>query len=347
MKIPRLLSSAAAAALVLGGIALTGGGLTASAATTAVPSITLSPDIGLLTGQVVKLTGSGFTPGASLVAVECNGRATGAAGCDITAPEPITVASDGTFNTTFSVIAGTVGNGTCGTGAADYLCFVAIGTTSGALVVDASLSFAGGPGVEATPSTGLTNTQAVTLAGSHFIPGDAVFAVECLATATSEAGCDTATAVPLTVTPQGTLPSTYFKVVTGKIGTGSCGTSVANYADCIIEVANASGADRGVATIDFVAPAVATSSAPVATHVSGPAVIGKSVSVVVSGKNFTAVAKATGGAGSTVRVTAVSKTALHVTIKESAQAKAGTSILVIVFKDGKSVRVHYKVSKQI
>jgi hypothetical protein len=198
-----------------------------------------------------------------------------------------------------------------------------------------------------TPSTGLSNTQSVTVAGSGFTPGDNVFAVECLETATTAAGCDASTAVPMTVSPQGQLPSTYFKVVTGKIGTGSCGTSVANYADCIVEIANASGTDRGVATIDFIAPAVRASSAPVATRVSGPAVIGRSVAAVVIGKNFTAVSRVTGGAGSTVRVTSVARTALHVKITESAHAKAGTSTLVIVFKSGKSARVHYTVSKQI
>jgi hypothetical protein len=341
-----MLSSAAAAALILGGLVLTADALAASAATVAVPSITLSPDIGLTYGQVISLSGSGFTPGASLVAVECNGQARGVAGCDTSAIDPVTVTPSGTFTTSFGVITGTIGNGTCGISSSDSLCFVAIGTTSGALVADASIAFAGGPGVALTPSTGLSNSQSVTIAGSGFTAGDTVYAVECLATATTQAGCDTSTAVPMTVTFQGLLPSTYFKVVTGKIGTGSCGTSVADYADCIIEVANASGADRGVATIDFVAPAVKPSS-PVATRVSGPAVIGKSVAVVVSGRNFTAVSRVTGGAGSTVRVTGAASTAVHVTITESARAKTGTSTLVIVFKSGKTARVHYTVSKQI
>ena len=342
-----MFSSAAAVALILGGLVLTADPLAASAATLTVPTITLMPDIGLQNGQAINLSGSGFTPGASLVAVECNGQAKGVAGCDTSAIEPITVTSSGTFTTTFSAITGTIGDGSCGTSATDSLCFVAIGTTSDALVVDASIAFAGGPGVAVTPSTGLSNTQSVTVTGSGFTAGDTVYAIECLATATTKAGCDTSTALPMTVSSEGLLPPTYFKVVTGKVGTGSCGTAVTNYADCIIEIANASGTDRGVATIDFVAPAVKAPSLPVATRVSGPAVIGRSVAVVVIGNHFTAVSKVTGGAGSTVRVTRVASTALHVTIRESAHAKTGTSTLVIVFKSGKSVRVHYTVSKQI
>ena len=345
MKIKRVLSSAAAVALILGGLVLTADALAASAATVVVPTITLTPDIGLTNGQVISLLGSGFTPGASLAAVECNGSATGVAGCDTSSIDPITVTSTGTFTTTFSVLTGTIGNGTCGINATDSLCFVAIGTTSDALVADASIAFVGGPGVSLTPSTGLSDGQSVTVAGSGFTAGDTVYAVECLETATSEAGCDTSTATPLTVSSTGMLSSTYFKVVTGKIGTGTCGTSAANYASCIVEVANASGGDRGVATIDFVAPAVA--SPPVATRVSGTAVIGKSVTAVVIGRNFTAVSRVTGGAGSTVRVTGVASTAVHVKIMESASAKAGTATLVIVFKSGKSVKVHYTVAKQI
>jgi hypothetical protein len=345
VKIKRVLSSVAVVALILGGLGLTADALAASAATTVVPTITLTPDIGLTNGQVISLLGSGFTPGASLAAVECNVSASGVAGCDTSSIDPITVTSSGTFTTTFSVMTGTIGNGTCGISATDSLCFVAIGTTSDALVADASIGFVGGPGVSLTPSTGLVNGQSVTVAGSGFTAGDTVYAVECLATATTEAGCDTSTAAPLTVSSTGQLSSTYFKVVTGKIGTGSCGTTAANYASCIIEIANTNGTDRGVATIDFVGPAVA--SAPVATRVSGTAVIGKSVAAVVIGKNFTAVSKVTGGAGSSVRVTGVASTALHLKITESAHAKAGAATLVIVFKNGKSVRVDYRVSKQI
>ena len=66
MKLNRRLSSAAAVVLILGGLVLMADALAASAATATVPTITLSPDIGLTYGQVINLSGSGFTAGASL-----------------------------------------------------------------------------------------------------------------------------------------------------------------------------------------------------------------------------------------------------------------------------------------
>ncbi|MGA7835591.1 MAG: neocarzinostatin apoprotein domain-containing protein [Acidimicrobiales bacterium] len=341
----RVITSVATIAMLLGGLGIAGA-VSAGAAATVVPTITLTPNTGLTNNQDITITGTGFAPNTALAGVECNGQASasaGTAGCAVAAPDLITTNASGGFTSSFYVATGTIGNGTCGTSTADALCFIAIGTESGTLLADASMAFATGPGVSVTPSTGLTNGQSVTITGSNFTPGDSVYAVECLLTATTEAGCDTSTATPISVSATGALPSTTFKVATGAIGNGTCGTTATNYASCIIEVATLTGTDRGVSTIDFVAPAVATPPAPSATRVSGTAVIGKSVAAVVIGKNFMAVSKITGGAGSKVAVTGVASTALHVKITESAHAKAGSYTLVIVFKDGKSARVKYTV----
>jgi hypothetical protein len=337
-------------AMVLGGFAVAGS-LNAGAATVSVPSITISPSIGLTNGQSVTITGTGFAPNeASLVAVECNetALAVGEAGCNVGAIDPITVSASGDFTSTFVVATGAIGTGSgagsCGTTAADANCFISVGSTAtGANVAGASINFSTGPGVAISPSTGLTNGASVTITGSGFADGDSVYAVECLETATSEAGCDTSTATPIAVSSTGTLPSTTFKVVAGTVGTGTCGTTATNYDGCIIEVANLADTDVGFATIDFSVPAVTTVPAPSATRVSGTAVIGKSVAAVVIGKNFTAVSRVTGGAGSTIAVTGVASTALHVKITESAHARAGSYTLVILFKDGKSARVKYTV----
>ena len=350
MKIKRLLSSAAIVALILGGLGLTAGAL-AGAATASVPSITLTPSIGLTNGEAVTITGTGFAANeASLVAVECNPTALviGEAGCNIGSVDPVTVSASGDFTLSFTVATGAIGTGsgagTCGTSAADATCFISIGSTAtGTDVAGASINFATGPGVAITPSTGLTNGASVTITGSGFTDGDSLYAVECLDTASTESGCDVNTETPITASSTGTLPPTTFKVATGAVGTGTCGTTLTNYNGCVIEVANLTDTDRGFSTIDFAAPAVTAAPAPVATRVSGSAVIGKSVAAVVIGRNFTAVSRVTGGAGSKVSVTRVASTQLRVKITESAHAKKGTYTLVISFKSGKSARVKYTV----
>jgi hypothetical protein len=146
----------------------------------------------------------------------------------------------------------------------------------------------------------------------------------------------------VTASSTGTLPATTFKVVTGTVGNGTCGTTATNYNGCIIEVANLKEADRADVSIDF-SPSVAVILPPSATRVTASGVPGRTVAAAITGKNFTAVAKITGAAGSTITVTSVSKTVVRVKIKESTSAKKGTGTLVIHFKDGKTARVKYSV----
>ena len=340
----RLATGLAAVAMVVGGSALAGG-LSAGATTVVVPTITVSPSIGLTNAQVVTVTGTGFTPGATVAAVQCNGAATTEAGCNITSPALIIVNATGGFtDANFAVATGTVGNGACGTTATNATCLISVGTTSGTLLTFTTISFASGPGVSISPSTGLTSGQAVTVTGSGFTAGDSLYAVECVSTATTEAGCDTGTATPITASSTGTLPSTTFKVATGAIGTGgTCGTSPTDYGSCVIEVANITGGDKSYASIDFVGLAAAAVPAPTAIRVTASGVPGKTVAAAITGRNFTAVARITGGPGSTISVTSVSKSVVRVKIKESASAKKGTGTLVIHFKDGKSAHVKYTV----
>lgn len=302
----RVLTSIASMAIVLGGWAVFAA--PAGAATTYTPTITVTPNIGLTNGEQVTITGSGFSPSeASLVAVECNLEASSSAGCDTAAIAPVTIDSSGNLTSlSFYVQTGTIGNGTCGTSAADAGCLISIGSTAtNAVVAYASIAFATGPGVSVTPSTGLANGGTVSITGSGFTPADSLYAVECLETATSEAGCDVNTATPITASATGTLPATTFKVASGAVGTGTCGTSAANYDSCIIEVATVTGTDRGIATIDFAAPKVTAPPAPKATKVTGLAIPGRTVVATVTGKNFTAVTKVAGGPGSVIKVTGV------------------------------------------
>ena len=341
----RIATSIAAMAMVVGVMA-TVGAIGAGATSAAVPTITVTPSSGLTNGQEISITGSGFSANeSSLVAVECNGSALTEAGCNVSAPAPLTVSATGTIAATnFYVATGTIGNGTCGTSTTDATCIISGGSiATGSLVTFTTISFASGPGLTVSPSIGLANGQAVTLTGSNFTAGDTVYAVECLATATTPAGCDTAGATPITASSTGALPSTSFKVVTGTVGNGTCGTSATNFNGCIIEVANAKEADRADSSIDFVAPAVVAVPSPVAIRVTASGVPGTTVAAAITGRNFTAVARITGPAGSTISVTGVSKSVVRVKIKESAAAKKGTGTLVLRFKDGKSARVKYGV----
>ena len=116
------------------------------------------------------------------------------------------------------------------------------------------------PALTAKPSVNLTNGATVKVSGTNFTPNDQVFLVECLATASGQGGCDTATATPVTITAAGLLPSSTFKVVTGKIGSGTCGTTASNLKSCVISAGNASGGDTATAPIRFQAPSVNTTT---------------------------------------------------------------------------------------
>ncbi len=240
----------------LAGVLVADAPITFGAATASTgPSITVTPATGLKNAQTVTITGSGFTPGDSLFAVECLATATSSAGCNTAGATPITAKSDGTLpSTTFTVATGTIGTGTCGTSATDLAgCVISVSNISSGDRGFAPITFAAlvSPTVSVTPSAGLKNGQTVTITGSGFVAGDSLFAVECLTTATSAAGCNAAGATPITVNSDGTLPSTTFTVKTGAIGSGVCGTSAANAHGCAITVATIAGTDAGAAPIGF------------------------------------------------------------------------------------------------
>src|ERR1019366_211121 len=110
------------------------------------------------------------------------------------------------------------------------------------------------PKLVVTPSTGLTNHKTVTVSGTGFKPKDNVYITECQANAKGEAGCDIFTALPEKISAKGVLAKTKFKVVTGTIGNGKCGTAAANLRKCAVSVGNASGGDSAVFKIVFAAP---------------------------------------------------------------------------------------------
>jgi len=107
------------------------------------------------------------------------------------------------------------------------------------------------PVLKVTPATGLTNHRTVKVTGTGFKPKEQVYLVECLATASGGSQCNIAGAVPVTISAKGVFPVTTFKVVTGAIGKGKCGTKASNLKSCALSAGTASGTDTAVARITF------------------------------------------------------------------------------------------------
>jgi hypothetical protein len=107
------------------------------------------------------------------------------------------------------------------------------------------------------------------------------------------------------------------------------------------------GVDTGTFTFALTVTAVTTTpppaATPKATKVTGEAIPGKTVNVVISGSNFTKGAKITGHAGTTATVLATTATRLTVRVKETKTAKKGTYVFTIKFTSGKKATVKYTV----
>jgi hypothetical protein len=141
-------AAAAAAVVVVSGTLLAG---PASAGTPGM-SIKVTPNRGLVNGQLVTVSGRGLIRAAGATGVtwfvtECtaavHGRvnpATDTPHCDVTDAQGIRVSRNGSFSTKFRVHAGIVGDGYCGT--TDHAsCVVGLGTAKGQGTV-AKITFA-------------------------------------------------------------------------------------------------------------------------------------------------------------------------------------------------------------
>lgn len=135
-----------------------------------------------------------------------------------------------------------------------------VSTGSVATATGASAARKPVPHLVVVPSGSLRNKETVRVRGIDFLPNDAVFVVECLATAKGSSSCDTATATPVTISATGQMPWTKFTVVTGTVGSGTCGTTRTNAKACELSVGNIRGEDTASARITFVVPALKTTT---------------------------------------------------------------------------------------
>jgi Neocarzinostatin family len=266
----RFMTSIAIGTLILGGLTSLG----VATASAAGPAITVTPSTGLLAGNAVTVAGTGFQDNETLYALECVnlGAATNQTDCDTSTVSIAMSSATGTFSTSVTLVTGTISAtatpSTCGTVSTDLSnCAIVVSTnppSADAAIMPITFALpsptttttkppvkVGPRKFHVAPVKNLKNGSKVRVSGTGFKPGDQVYVIECLATSTSEAGCDLKTLHPVKITAKGVLPAFNFKVVTGKIGTGTCGTKASNLKSCSISVANASKGDSARTRIAF------------------------------------------------------------------------------------------------
>jgi hypothetical protein len=129
-----------ASTLLGGAVALSLSALALPAGANPGYSMKVTPDTGLVKGQTVTVTGSGFpyANGGATVSyfmAECTSAVTGAltaadtGHCNIGAVQPVTVTQAGTFSTKIKLVTGAVGDGKCGT-TGHLTCVIGVGDTT-------------------------------------------------------------------------------------------------------------------------------------------------------------------------------------------------------------------------
>jgi len=104
------------------------------------PSITVTPSNGLHKGQKVEITGKNFPHKAKLGILGCTPRVLkdDPAACATTHLVSVKTSSTGTLSkTSFQVITGTVGDGSCGTTKKNLTCYIFVWEPSVTVTVDA------------------------------------------------------------------------------------------------------------------------------------------------------------------------------------------------------------------
>jgi hypothetical protein len=99
---PRRIASllAATTGLLFVGVGIAPGVDVAAAATTT-PSVQAQPSTGVDDGQVITVTGTGFSPNATIAVIECQTGSTTEAGCDLSTYILTTASSTGAFSTPY------------------------------------------------------------------------------------------------------------------------------------------------------------------------------------------------------------------------------------------------------
>jgi hypothetical protein len=279
------------ASTVLGGalLVLQSGPASASGA-----AITLSKSTGLVGNEVIKVSGTGFTPDTT-VGICQRGPSTA---CDtFLGAVGATTNAQGDFKPTkITLEAGDVGvdGDVCGTDASNAsACYIEVGD------VTAPLTFAiPTVTIRGVPSGGTVGNDSLKVTGTGFPAGDPIDFTQCsptFETSASSSDCDTAQVAGGVANGSGTA-NAKFKVLEGETYTdsdsGAClPTSLGGSGDCVI---SGSDVDNSVmtnfATFNFATPtfSVTPTSFPDTDGTKGPATAKLTVSGFPTGDNILA-----------------------------------------------------------
>lgn len=126
-------------------LVLLGGGLIgpSNAYGAKVPKLFVTPVSGLKGGETVRVHGTGFKPKDNVYVVQCLATAKGGGQCNILAAKPVTINAKGDLPLTkFSVVAGPIGNASCGTTKKNLkACEISAGNASGGDSASARITF--------------------------------------------------------------------------------------------------------------------------------------------------------------------------------------------------------------
>jgi hypothetical protein len=201
------------------GLVLFGGAVPAGATapdSSGSPTVTATPSTGLSDGQQIEVTGSGLAPSTEYGIIECQTGATDISGCDISNPPFLTTDDTGAFSTSYEAVRVITVQSPIDCAQADA-CILAVAPLSGTIAASTPISFADvtivPPTMMATPSTGLTDEESITVSGSGYTPDAQLLLAECQAPATGtaidESTCDITTFFPLQADATGSFSASY------------------------------------------------------------------------------------------------------------------------------------------
>src|SRR5918996_4829730 len=163
------------------------------------PLVSVTPAVDLVHGQVVTVTGSGFTPNASIGMAQCDATGTDTSDCDLSNVAYTTADAAGGWSTSFTVrrVIHT-SSATIDCGAAPGTCVISASNLANIggedalapISFDPSVPPPPPPVVGVAPSTDLVHGQVVTVTGSGFTPNASIGMAQCDATGTDTSDCD-------------------------------------------------------------------------------------------------------------------------------------------------------------